>query len=97
MTSFRFPEKVFVFRVRVKVRIRERVRVKVRAMVEVRVRFIGNTFKYVFGQTSIRASVLDPIFKQQVAMNKCFLPNRKKVAQIRAVDFETSVKKRFLK
>jgi len=31
------------------------------ANVEIRVGVSGNTFKYVFGQTSIRASVLDPL------------------------------------
>jgi len=37
-----------------------RVRVKIRVKVRVRVRVSGNTFKYVFGQTSIRTSILDP-------------------------------------
>jgi len=50
MTSFRFPEKVLCFRVKI--------RVWMRVRVEVRIRVSGNTFKYVFGKTSIRASVL---------------------------------------
>jgi len=50
MLLFRSPEKVLCFRVRVKVRIRDRLRVQVRVS--------GNTFKYVFDQTSNRANVL---------------------------------------
>jgi len=62
MTSFRFPEKVLCFRVRFKVKIRVRVRVRI----EVWVRVCGNMFKYVFGQTSIRASVLDPCVRSDI-------------------------------
>jgi len=46
-------------RVRARIMVRVRVRVRVRARVEVRVSV--NMFKHVFGQTSIRASVIDPI------------------------------------
>jgi len=42
-----------------------RVRIRVRVGAEVRVTVSGNTFKHVFGQASIRASVLDPIFTIQ--------------------------------
>jgi len=53
MTSFRFPENVFCgLSVRVTIRVKDRVRFRVEVS--------ENTFKYVFGQTSIRASVLDP-------------------------------------
>jgi len=48
MTSFIFPERILCFRVRFRIR------------VEVRDRVSRNTFKFVFGQTFIRASVLDP-------------------------------------
>jgi len=44
MTLFRFTENVLCFRVRVRIR----------------ARVSGYTFKYVFSQTSIQASVLDP-------------------------------------
>jgi len=44
-----------------KVRVRFRVRVRVRVRVEVKVRVNGNTFKYVFDQTFIRESVIDPV------------------------------------
>jgi len=44
MMSFRFTEKFLCFWIRV----------------EIKDRVSGNTFKYVFGQTSIRASVLHP-------------------------------------
>jgi len=47
-----FPEKVLCFRVRIRIKMRIRARVRVRVS--------GNTFKYVFGQLSIRTSVLDP-------------------------------------
>jgi len=46
---FVFPKSFLRFRVRVRVRVSFRVR----GRVEVRVRVSGNTFKYVFGQTSI--------------------------------------------
>jgi len=47
-----------MFEVRVEARVEVRVEVTVEARVEVRIS--GNTIKYVFDQTSIRASVLDP-------------------------------------
>jgi len=66
MTSFCFPKNFLCFRVRVKVKVKVRVRIRVRVRVdrasvrvrarvrvEVRVRVSGNTFKNVFGQTSI--------------------------------------------
>jgi len=51
MTSFCFvfPKRFLCFSVRVRIRVRD----------EVRVRVSGNTFKYVFDQTSIRLRVLD--------------------------------------
>jgi len=38
----------------------DKVRVRVRVWVEVWASVSGNTFKYVFGQTSIQVSVVDP-------------------------------------
>jgi len=57
MKSCHYPEKVLYLRIRVRVRIR----INVSVTVEVRTRISGNTFNYVFGQTSIRARVLDPL------------------------------------
>jgi len=57
MTSFCFSKRFLCFEIRVTVTVR--VRDKVRIRVKIRVRVRGNTFKFVFGQTSIRASVLD--------------------------------------
>jgi len=52
MTSFLFLEKDLCFKFKDKDSVRIRVEVWVRAS--------GNTFKYVFSQTSIQASVLHP-------------------------------------
>jgi len=66
MTSFRFPKKFLCYRdrvrvwVKVSVKIRIKIRVRLWAKIMVRVRVRGNTFKCVFGQTTIRASALDP-------------------------------------
>jgi len=56
---FCFPEKVLCFRVRIRIKMRIRDRVRV----EVKVRVSGYSFKYVFGQMSIRASVIEDPFK----------------------------------
>jgi len=60
-------------RARVEVRVRARVEDRVRARVEVRVKVSRNTFKYVFGQTSIRASVLDPVSVEHFHASSSFL------------------------
>jgi len=52
LRHFVFPKIFLCFRVMIRIRVRVRIRF--------RVRVCGDTFKYVFGQISIRASVLDP-------------------------------------
>jgi len=63
---FIFPKQILCLKVKVSFRARVRVnfrfRVSVRVRVEVRIKFSRNTFKYIFDQTSIRASALNPYF-----------------------------------